>query len=88
MPRRKAASKGTTFSSALSVLILGVLAVIYFLTGGGSSGGVGSGEPTSILLPATDTPEVSSPAGPTPVVTMAPTAIPGGLWWEVYLPTR
>lgn len=84
MSPKRAASKGTAVSSILSILVLGVLAVIYFLTGGASNGGAGSGGPTPIFLPATDTPEANSPTGFTPVVTTVPTTIPGRPWWEVY----
>ena len=84
MPKKQVMSKGTALGSVLSVVVLCVLGVVYALTGSGTSAGTDSGDPTPIVVFATDTPQIDFPSDATPVVEFPPTAMPAGQWWEVY----
>ena len=83
MPTKRAMSKGTALGSALSVIVLCILGVVYALTDSGTSAGPDSGEPTPVVFDMTETPPVENLPGVTPVVDPL-TPVSPGQWWEVF----
>lgn len=73
MPKRKAISRQTALGSALSVIVVCILAVLYALTGS---------SPATDTDPLQPTPS-ASPEG-APSVETPPTATPPAQWWDVY----